>query len=217
MEEVFRLRYQVYCTECGFEDPKDHTHGIEKDEYDEHATHFVAVHPEDNKIIGTVRLINNSVLGFPIEKFCTVDLDTSKIPKDDIGEISRLAISKTFRRRVGDGVYGGSDRVPGREDKSGDNRRDSNLPIVMGLLKAIYIESKCRGKINWYAAMERSLFLLLKRLGFVFHPIGGESNYHGYRTPYIIRIGTLDSEIAKKNPKLFKTFTGFDSDQPFEM
>jgi N-acyl amino acid synthase of PEP-CTERM/exosortase system len=216
LQEVYRLRYQVYCTECGFEDPKDHPDGIEKDEYDDYAAHFIAIDHDDN-IIGTVRLVNNSELGFPVEKFCNLDIDTSRIPKDGLGEISRLAISKAFRRRSGDGVYGASDGTKGLEDRKAVDRRRKQPAIVLGLLKALYRESKWNGTVNWYAAMEKPLHILLKRYGFVFNPIGGEVHYHGYRTPYIARIGTIESEIAKRKPDIFKLFTDWDRSSSFDI
>jgi len=218
LKEVYRLRYQVYCTECGFEDPKDHPSGLEKDDFDEFSTHFIAI-DRAGDIIGTVRLVNHSELGFPVEKFCNIDIDTTRIPKDGIGEISRLAISKTYRRRAGDGVYGASSGKPGlsKADKVLVDRRRKRPAIVLGLLKALYRESKWMGTVNWYAAMERPLYVLLKRYGFVFNPIGKEVHYHGHRTPYIARIGAIESEIAKKRPELFQLFTDWNRSPSFDM
>jgi N-acyl amino acid synthase of PEP-CTERM/exosortase system len=216
LQEVYRLRYQVYCTECGFEDPKDHPEGLEKDDFDEHSAHFVAI-DRVGKIIGTVRLVLDSELGFPVEKFCNLEIDTSRIPKDGLGEISRLAISKIYRRRSGDGVYGASDGTKGLEDRKAVDRRRKHPAIVLGLLKALYRESKWRGTVNWYAAMEKPLHILLKRYGFVFNPIGDEVHYHGHRTPYIARIGAIESEIAKRRPELFHLFTDWDRASSFDL
>src|SRR3546814_11995012 len=38
-DEVFRLRYQVYCVENPFADPAAHPDGLAHDVYDERATH----------------------------------------------------------------------------------------------------------------------------------------------------------------------------------
>ncbi len=218
LQEVYRLRYQVYCTECGFEDPKNHPNGIEKDDFDEFSTHFIAI-DRAGDIIGTVRLVNFSELGFPVEKFCNIDIDITRIPKDGIGEISRLAISKTYRRRAGDGVYGASSGKLGlsKAGKVMVDRRRKRPAIVLGLLKALYRESKWMGIVNWYAAMEKPLHILLKRYGFVFNPIGKEVHYHGYRTPYIARIGAIESEIAKKRPELFQLFTDWNRSPSFDI
>ena len=209
LEEVFKLRYQVYCLECDFESPEDHPGGLESDEFDKHSVHFIAIDSQDN-IVGTVRLIRDSEIGFPIERFCKIDIDTSRIPRDGIAEISRLAISKMYRRRAGDGIYAMSGAVEDPPEQQYSYNRRRRPEIVLGLLKALYRESKWQGVVNWYAAMEKPLFALLKRYGFVFREIGEETHYHGLRTPYIARIGNIESTIARTKPDLFHFFTDWD-------
>lgn len=213
LEEVFRLRYQVYCKECSYESPDDHPNGLETDEYDAHSIHFIAIDPT-KKIVGSVRLIRNSELGFPIEKYCNPTMDTSRLPRDKIVEISRLAISKTYRRRNADGLYGTYD---GDKGGNGLKRRDNRPNIILGLFKAMYRESKWLGMLNWYVAMERSLYVLLRRYGFDFYAVGAEVQYHGRRKPYISRIGNLESTIAKERPEVFRFFTDWPRRADYEI
>src|SRR3546814_7250579 len=56
-DEVFRLRYQVYCVENPFEDPAEHPDGLEHDVYDERATHCLLFHKRTESWAGTARLI----------------------------------------------------------------------------------------------------------------------------------------------------------------
>src|SRR3546814_14902814 len=56
-DEVFRLRYQVYCVENPFEDPAEHPDGLEHDVYDERATHCLLFHKRTESWEGTARLI----------------------------------------------------------------------------------------------------------------------------------------------------------------
>ena len=91
MRDVYRLRYKVYCDEWEFENPDKHENGLEMDEFDKHAIHF-AVRDDSQKTVGTIRMILNSPEGFPLEKYCEVDDDMDEIPKENIAEISRLAI-----------------------------------------------------------------------------------------------------------------------------
>ncbi len=218
LQEVFRLRYQVYCTECGFESPQDHPDGLETDEYDAYSTHFIAI-DSDKRIVGSVRLIKNSELGFPIEKYCNPSFDTTRLPKDRVVEISRLAISKVYRRRTIDGLYGtyDGDGGDGGNGKSGLKRRNNRPNIILGLFKAMYRESKWLGVVNWYVAMERSLYVLLRKYGFDFYAVGAEVQYHGRRKPYISRIGNLESTIAKERPEVFKFFTDWTRDADYEI
>jgi len=64
LEKVWRLRYQVYCLELGFE-PENQS-GLETDMYDEYAMHFLAV-DEKGRAVGTMRFVHNNPKGFPMD------------------------------------------------------------------------------------------------------------------------------------------------------
>lgn len=204
LEEVFRLRYKVYCDEWGFEKPEDHPGGLEFDSFDSSSKHFVSL-DESWQIIGTVRIILNSEKGFPIEKHCKIDSDLAGLHRDKIGEISRLAVSKRFRKRVEDRfIYDGTPELIQQQAAVHERRRRHE--IVTGLYKCVYIESKKIGLTHWYAVMAKGLYILLKRLGILFEPIGPEIYYHGLRTPYLGSIATIENEVSRLNPELFKEF-----------
>ena len=97
--DLYKLRYQIYCNECGFEKPEDHPGEMEQDEFDDVSTHFCGFISDTKEIIGTARIILPSAKGFPIKKHFTLDQDAlAAIDESKVGEISRLAISKSFRR-----------------------------------------------------------------------------------------------------------------------
>ena len=223
LKEIYRLRYKVYVEECGFERPENHPDGIEIDEFDKNSVHF-ATKNENESIIGTVRLILNSPIGFPIEKRCKLNINKDELPRNYLAEISRLAISKQYRRRGEDKfIYGpeeerreiidtGDTKQYQRraEDKyrSGElyeRRREPDL--VLSLYKAIYHESKRRNITHWYAVMTKGLYILLKRFGIDFEPIGQPVDYHGIRTPYLGDIKKIEHEVSIKNPELYEEFT----------
>ncbi len=207
LDEVYRLRYKVYVEEWGFEKKEDHPGGIEKDEFDAHSVHFVVRRRDQEGIIGTIRMICSSDKGFPIEKHCTIDADLSAFDRNRFGEISRLAVSKDYRKRATDSVYFDGKVV---EENAIDtmfsgNRKMSN-DIVLGLYKCIYKESLARGNQCILAVMAKGLYLLLKRVGILFEPIGPAIYYHGLRTPYIGKIDTMLQELTKRNPNLYAEF-----------
>lgn len=73
LEQVFRLRYQVFIEECGFRfKNQDVLHKIEKDSYDCQSHHCILIHKPSRTLIGYVRLIpyreNNGRL-LPIESY----------------------------------------------------------------------------------------------------------------------------------------------------
>ena len=55
LEEVFRLRHQVYCEELGFE--PQHASRLEHDEYDKRSIHSLLFHRASKTYIGCSRLI----------------------------------------------------------------------------------------------------------------------------------------------------------------
>jgi N-acyl amino acid synthase of PEP-CTERM/exosortase system len=205
LDQIYRLRYKVYVEEWGFERSEDHPKGIEKDEFDEHAIHFLA--KRDGQIIGTIRIIRNSEKGFPLERHCTLHTDLSSLGRNAIGEISRLAVSKEYRRRAEDKYLYGISTIPDDERSMTILERRSRQEIVLGLYKCMYQESKTTGLTHWCVAMARGLYVLLKRMGIVFTPIGPEIDYHGLRTPYLVCIEDLERETRRTKPDLYREFT----------
>lgn len=224
LKEIYRLRYKVYVEECGFERPENHPAGIEIDKFDKNSVHF-ATKNENENIIGTVRLILNSPIGFPIEKRCKLNINKYELSRNHLAEISRLAISKQYRRRAEDKrIYGLeeerrevidiSNTVQQYQRRAEDKYRSGELyerrrgpDLVLSLYKAIYHESKRRNITHWYAVMTKGLYILLKRFGIDFEPIGQPVDYHGIRTPYLGDIKKIEHEVSIKNPKLYEEFT----------
>ncbi len=202
LRRVYALRYQVYCNEWGFERPEDHPGGIEKDEYDPHSIHFIETF-DDDRLIGTVRIILDSPAGFPIESHCKLDIDLKKFERRRIGEISRLAISKEMRRRSEDSIIYESVPEGMTPEQTAGDRRQRQL-FIMNLYKCIYTESKRLGITHWLAVMAKGLYLILRRAGIVFCPIGAEVYYHGQRTPYLGVVSELEEQLSKTNPELLR-------------
>ncbi len=194
LKEVLALRYKVYCEERGFEKPQDHPDGLERDEYDGHSVHFAAIvrHGEcgdgrqEEKVVGTVRLILDSVKRFPVEQAFEFSKNLSHLKRNQVGEISRLALSKQY-----------CSEFKGRMRWQSDAGE-----LVNGLLRCLAQESLERGITHLYAVMARGLPILLARKKILFSQIGPEKEYHGLRTPYIGAV----RDIVSRNPELFLGF-----------
>ena len=108
LEEVYRLRYQVYCVEHEFEKPEDFPEGLERDVFDSNSVHSLLIHKPSQMIAGSVRLVlpdNRNPFGcLPIDEVCSEPIlqGTELIPRQSTGEVSRFAILKNFRRRIGE-------------------------------------------------------------------------------------------------------------------
>lgn len=193
-KEAFRVRYQVYCEEGlvpGFEAWR-FPDGLEKDEYDDCSLHSLLYHRPSGKTAGTVRLIRYNLADpgapLPIEKHGNFDQlpemrDSPPIPRNQIAEISRLLLTRSFRTREGEQIkpYG----VGQAEPLPGDQNARRRFPhSVFGLFVAITQMSFEHGITHWYAAMEPGLNRLLRLFCVGLQPIGPIIQYHGPRQPY---------------------------------
>ena len=165
--ETLKLRYEVYCSERGFERPEDHPHGLETDCYDGHAIHLAAVKSDTGEVVGTARIIRHSFLGFPIERHFKIDKDLSHVQRERIGEISRLAIPKRY---------------------------SCDYEIFNEIFKQLCLASRELGLTHWYAAMAKGLPALLKKRRIIFQPVGPEIDFHGVRAPYF---GSIEQIVAQ--------------------
>ena len=204
LQETFRLRYAIYCHEAEFLDDTEYPDEIESDIYDAHSIHFAALN-KANQVVGTLRLIFDSELGFPLEIHCpNYDKSQIQFPRAQLAEISRLAVSKDWRRRKNDGLYGMTSyhSDAGNEIPAHIQQQRKRPVIVFGLYKLLYLESKRRGITHWYAAMEQKLNITLRKFAFEFEPIGPEHDYYGPVIPFLGKISDLEKRIYKKKPEV---------------
>ncbi len=218
LDAAGQIRYQVYCVERRFLDPGRYPRQIEIDQYDAASVHFVGRHRFRQVPAGTVRLVLDSDLGFPMQGHCRFDRDYAFIaePRHPAlrcwAEISRLAVSKLFRQRADDTPYGGPPRQGGLRDaiqeqalavEGGINPVAAGPEIVAGLFKSMYHETRRRGVTHLLVAMERSLHLMLKRMGYSFHAIGPVVDYYGPVIPYIASIRDLERHLYAKRRSVY--------------
>ena len=215
-KEIYKLRYDVYVSEFGFEKKESHPAGLEQDVYDSHSVELAAIEQVDaetQRLIGTIRLILHSEHGFPIENAVPLDV-TENIPAiDKIAEISRLAITKDFRRQQGDGLYGVNSYQkmstwnPAVTGKKSENENVRIQPhLIWGLFKELYQVSKRLGITHWYMITEKKLWYALKRFDFIFRQIGEPVDYHGIRIPYLGIIEEIEQNLMNKHLDFYKNF-----------
>ena len=201
--DVFKLRYKVYVEEWGFERPEDHPLGIESDDYDDQAIHVAAIRRQNASLIGSARLIMPSGMGFPIEEHMRIERSIPGYVRDTTCEISRLAVSKEYRRRAGDDTIYSQEYFDGRRFQiSEDERRSGENDIVMGIFQTIAAISGANKLTHYYVVMARGLHVLLKRRKIHFSPVGPEIHYHGLRRPYF---GAIE-DILQDNEELLSLY-----------
>lgn len=218
--QVFQLRYQVYVLETGFETEADCKSGIdaagevillEEDEFDARSDHYLLRHRRTGIYAATTRLILPQAgvpeARYPIELHCQLDAPVTETSlRTHLGEISRFAVSKVFKRRLGEsnsiaGVAANIDVY--FED---DERRV--LPhISLGLFAAVMRMAHTHHVSHCYAVMEPALVRLLGRFGVVFRRIGPDVEYHGLRVPCLTTADEALPNIRQIAPQVWDLIT----------
>jgi len=199
LEQVHRLRYQVYCVENPFEDPAAHPHGREIDEYDDRSVHALLRHKATGMPIGAVRLIlphpGMPQDSFPMQQVCrhpTLN-DPARFPVRRTAEVSRFCLSKNARRHLGDQFANDKELVP---------------YFTLGLIRGLVQLSVANDISHWCIVVEPALLRFLKRLGLNFEPVGPLVDYHGMRQPCHADLEKLLAHCKIVRPDVWSVITG---------
>lgn len=202
---LYKLRYQVYCHEANFLDPEDYSDGLEFDAFDAFSEHFMATIPDRNhEIVGTVRLVNwSEQLSFPTAmhfESLLQELDRLNFPLDSTAEISRLCVSKQYKRRPFDGLQADEGFA-----EIGKQRRD-NPDIILELFKILYCSSRYDlGITHWIASFEDSLSRLLHRYGVHLELLCSEEiDYYGKVKIYGASIDQVEKNMKLHRPEIYE-------------
>ena len=139
---AFRLRFEVYCQECGYLDPTRYPDGLERDVFDDHAVHALAFNG-DKEVVGCVRLVLPVPLGFPTQDYFD---ESAFIDPTRIGEVSRLIVTPSYR--------------------------GASKSILLTLAVTLYQESVRRGLRGWLCTMFVPTWRLFRRMGIPFRLAG---------------------------------------------
>jgi N-acyl amino acid synthase of PEP-CTERM/exosortase system len=164
------------------------------------------MHRETGKAAACVRMVPTraDIPGdqLPFERFCGDSVDTAfveslRLDRATVCEISRLAVDGNFRRR------GPQERLTRfghveHIDFSAQERRTLPLIAVSAFLAAIAITDRT-GYTNGFAMMEPFLPRLMARSGIHFERAGKDIEYHGNRAPYFT---TTQSALETMNGHL---------------
>jgi N-acyl amino acid synthase of PEP-CTERM/exosortase system len=209
LDQVFRLRYQVYCLERGFEDVGDHPDGREQDGDDARSLHFLVFDRATGCAMGTVRLIL-PLAGDELPALGLIGANERRrldLPLAATAEISRFAIAKTFRRPLEAGWC----QAHGLAVRAGGSDQPAPPPplVTFGLIQAVLMMTLAGDITHIVAMMEPALLRLLRRLGIEFHPIGGPVQHHGLRQPGWAAVAHLVDRVKDCRRELWDLATDF--------
>lgn len=193
LAKVYKIRYDVYCAELHFEDEENCPGGIEMDEFDSYSHHFLLKHKPTNTYAGTVRFVippyNHPDAPLPFEANCggafnKKIIDPSALRRGSFGEVSRLAVPATFRKRAGE--QGTPYVVDAPEDQNTYKGRRLFPYISVGLYLTCSALFVLKQLDYTFVMMEPRLARALGRNGIKFKQAGEAIDYHGLRAPFFI-------------------------------
>ena len=199
LEDVYRVRYRVYCEEFQYESADAFPSQLETDEFDVIARHCLVSHKASGMPAGCARLVlADEQQLMPMEKFCSGAIDPKIIRAFDgkrhtVCEFSRLGVDGAFRRRPGEheSRFGEISAL----DCSQREQRTFSLIAVATVLSALAM-SELIGRPHCFAMMESFLPRLLRRSGIVVKSAGEDTEYHGTRAPYFWETREVVSNMA---------------------
>jgi N-acyl amino acid synthase of PEP-CTERM/exosortase system len=211
--EVYKLRYQVYCIENSYENPEHYPDNLEFDEFDQHSVHYLIRHRKSGDYAATVRLIlpdtHNPEKLFPLERHSQINNATVMQPinRKYLGEISRFCVSKAFKKTKNQ-TYTSPDTNADLLSGCFTLNERQTFPLISIALIGCFIKASHENNIHYlFACMEPSFFRFVAPLGINLIKIGPLVNHHGERWPAMIKISDLLDSVAKKKPAVLSLLT----------
>ncbi|HWP60809.1 MAG TPA: PEP-CTERM/exosortase system-associated acyltransferase [Candidatus Acidoferrales bacterium] len=206
----YRLRYQVYCLKMGYEDPRLYPDRKERDQFDDHAVHFIVRKKATGEWIAAMRLIVAPLHALPVSQLTRIDLDRISEasggiisqPSQWCAEISRLCVVPQYRRRAHERnfpyqVSDGNRVLP--VDSVSYERRQAPW-IMLGLLRAAREYSLRIGLSYWFFLIADSLARLLQAQGIDLSIVGQACNHRGLRRPHLSNVQIVHPGMRLKSP-----------------
>ena len=210
----FRLRYQVYCLETGYEDPAAFPNKIESDEFDAKSAHFIVRARATGNWIAAMRLVIGPLADLPISKFTALDyeqllLHTQTQSLSEFGmcaEVSRLCVVSQYRRRTHErNVPHQIPWNPDEEDEKSATERRKAPWLMLALLHSARIYSEEQNIPFWFFLTTSALARIIKGLGMKLDQTGVPCEHRGTRYPYVANMPGNFDQLRFKYPDLADT------------
>jgi len=215
LDEVFRLRYQVYCIENVLADKSKCQDFKEGDPYDAHSIHQLIRHKPSGLCVASVRFIlpdpANPEKLFPMEAFCRPSFYPGVLPPEEyphalLSEVSRFLVSRQRERQI---MELSSEQKAGLRSRSIYKRKDGLICylLLFGLISAVLRVATEKNLSHWYVSIEAKLLRLFRMLGINFLQLGPMVEYHGKRLPCLGTTSEILSGIRQYRPELYAFVT----------
>lgn len=204
---AYRIRHAVYCTEFGWLEKSPSGH--EEDEYDADALHLLIRTRHDGEFVGCIRIVrpvhSNTDYPLPFEKACRQTLWPDRlafdqVPRDRIGEVSRLAVVARYRRRRGEQEA----PVVIHDDHFGGDKMPRFPYIPVGLYLGMVAVAELNGIERLFLLTDERLTLHFRRLGLNLVQIGPAIDHHGIRIPSMMDVEAVVAGFNRLTRPLYR-------------
>ena len=209
-KESYRIRHNVYSEELNWEPINEE--GVEKDECDPYSFPLLLEHIRTGAFAGTVRCVipppfsPQSQLPFELHCYESIKKDVinpEELARGSFGEISRLAVPASFRRRLDEKnqpfIIG---EMSTANVFSEEERR--NFPnIAIGLYLSVIALVDVLNHSHMFVVVEPRLKKRLGRLGLNFVQCGDELDYHGIRALFVMYREHFSSDLSPEILELY--------------
>lgn len=212
LEEVFRLRYQIFCEELGWFQPSLFPEQMEGDEYDRRSTHILLQHRPSGYYVGTARLVlaDPSDLGkpFPIEESAPFSPGFAGLPRRlrrHVAEISRFGVLSRFPHHEGR-------RTPRyhAQATAGEAHGKSRLrfPYPTLALSVGIVRTSVENNItHWYAIMTPSFNRSLSHFGLNLQVVSPLYELYGQRRAHYASMADVLDRARCQHPEVWELIT----------
>lgn len=210
-DEVYRIRFEVYCRDMRFESEDAFPDGREIDEFDAQSRHCLLRHRPSGTFAGCVRMVLNSPgdpsSQLPFERHCKHSIDRERfdpdqLPRDKFGEISRLAVLPRFRRRADEAST--PHGIGAQADYFSPAERRVFPHVALGLYIAAAAIAVREGLDMAIVMMEPRLARHMRYFGINFVQAGDVVDYHGLRGPFYITRDSLQRDLDPQVAQLLQ-------------
>jgi N-acyl amino acid synthase of PEP-CTERM/exosortase system len=213
-EEVYKIRYKVYCHELKYEAEENFPNAMEQDVYDQRSIHCLLMHARSGLYAGCVRLVlpephSNVEANLPYQRVygqkSQADMTKlERLPYGSFGEVSRLAVTAEFRKRERDAEGSTLHQTSAKHSNLVESDRRYFPLIALGLYLAatsFVQEYRLDGAVT---LMEPRLARHLRRFGINCHQVGELVEFHGQRGLFHMSLEAVLSSMDANTQELFQ-------------
>ncbi len=182
--DVYRLRYQVFCEKLGYD--MEHRDGLESDEYDRDSLQVLLRERVSQKSVGCFRLVmpqRSGRIWLPFDLYGVPHVDRSLFNWNYVNhrrsvEVSRLALN-----------------VPSNQPASTSNKNTSTPFLATALFYAATAISARINVENVFMVIEPGLGRLISRFGIKLEQISPPFEYYGQRATFTTTVMRSQAEL----------------------